>query len=95
MKLFGRLLAGAKDTLEGYQLVSIEIKDEKFLAKGEAKNQLSLILSNDAAVEGTVFELTEKELQTVDKYEPDEYQREKVALRSGQEAWIYLASEIS
>ena len=35
LDLFGRLLNGTKDILKGYKLFPIEIKDEKFLAKGE------------------------------------------------------------
>lgn len=96
LELFGRLLTGAKDILKGYKLSSIEIKDESFLAKGERKFQLTLILSKDNAdiIEGTVFEISEEELLSADKYEPDNYKRVKVALESGKKAWIYAADEI-
>lgn len=93
LQLFGRLLIGTKDTLKGYKLSSIEIKDESFLAKGEEKYQLTAILSKDDAdiIEGIVLEISEEELLLADKYEPDNYKRVKVALQSGREAWIYLA----
>ena len=91
LKLFGRLLTGAKDILKGFKLSPIEIKDESFLAKGEDKNQLTLIPSKDDAVEGTVFEISEEELLLADKYEPENYRRIKVALESGKVAWIYIA----
>lgn len=93
LKLFGRLLSGAKDILKSYKLSSLEITDESFLAKGEEKFQLTLIPSNDEAdiVEGMVFEISEEELLLADKYEPDNYKRAKVALLSGKEAWIYVA----
>ena len=91
LKLFGRLLDGAKDILKGYKLSPIEIKDESFFAKGEDKYQLTLTASKDAAVEGTVFEISEEELLLADKYEPENYRRIKVALESGKEAWIYIA----
>jgi gamma-glutamylcyclotransferase (GGCT)/AIG2-like uncharacterized protein YtfP len=94
MQLFGRLLTGAKDILEGYKIASIEIKDEAFLAKGEEKFQQTLIRSNDAAdtIEGTVLEISQEELIRADKYEPDNYKRVKVTLLSGKAAWIYLVT---
>jgi gamma-glutamylcyclotransferase (GGCT)/AIG2-like uncharacterized protein YtfP len=93
VELFGRLLHGMKDILEGYQLSSIEIKDEAFLSKGENKYQRTLIASNNKVdrIEGTVFEISEEELFLADKYEPDNYKRIKVVLRSGKEAWVYVA----
>ena len=97
LELFGRLLLGTKDILEGYKIASIEIKDKIFLAKGEDKYQKTLVPSKDEAniIEGTVFEISEAELFLADKYEPDNYQRVKVGLQSGKEAWIYVAVEIT
>jgi gamma-glutamylcyclotransferase (GGCT)/AIG2-like uncharacterized protein YtfP len=94
LKLFGRLLDGERDVLKGYKLSPIEIKDESFLAKGEDKYQLTLIPSKDDMVEGTVFAISEEELLSADRYEPENYKRIKVALRSGKEAWIYVADPI-
>lgn len=94
LELFGRLLHGTKDILEGYKVSSIEIKDEAFLAKGEEKYQQTLIPTKDNTdiIEGTVFEVSTKELHQADKYEPVNYTRILVALRSGKEAWIYTAN---
>lgn len=92
IKLFGRLLKGTKDILPNYKIAVIEIKDEAFLAKGEDKFQKTLVYSNDGDfVEGTVLELTQDELLQADKYEPDNYRRIKVKLKSGKESWIYVA----
>ena len=93
LDLFGRLLDGAKDILQGYKLSPIEIKDEKFLAKGEGKFQLTVIATNNTndSIEGSVLELSEEELLLADKYEPRNYKRIKVMLQSGKEAWIYAA----
>ena len=93
LKLFGRLLTGAKDALKGCTLAPIEIKDEVFLSKGEDKFQLTLIFTDDDAdlIEGTVFEIFENELLLADKYEPENYRRIKITLASGKEAWIYAA----
>ena len=97
LELFGRLLNGTKDILKGYKLSSIEITDESFLSKGEQKRQLTAIpAENDTdIIEGTVFEISEEELFLADGYEPDNYQRVKVVLQSGKEAWIYAAAEIT
>lgn len=95
LELFGRLLSGSKDILTGYKLSKIEIKDEAFLAKGEEKFQQTLISTendNDSdIIEGSVFEISEQELLLSDEYEPDNYKRIRVRLRSGREAWVYLA----
>ena len=94
MELFGRLLNGTKDILGGYKLSPVEIKDASFLAKGEDKYQLTLIPSKTDAVEGMVFEVSEEELLLADRYEPENYKRIKVALRSGKEALVYVADAI-
>ena|SRR5687767_13456790 len=93
LELFGRLLHGTKDVLEGYKVSIIEIKDESFLAKGEEKWQRTLVATNNNhdTIEGMVFEISGEELQQADTYEPDNYQRIKVVLRSGKAAWIYAA----
>jgi gamma-glutamylcyclotransferase (GGCT)/AIG2-like uncharacterized protein YtfP len=93
LKLFGRLLTGTKDILESYKAISIEIKDELFLSKGEEKYQRIATPSKDKKdkIEGTVFEVSEKELLHSDTYEPGDYKRVKVILVSGKEAWIYAA----
>ena len=94
IELFGRILQGSGDTLIGYKVSTIEIKDESFLLKGEQKYQLTAVISkNNDNIKGTVFEITEEELRLADKYEPVNYNRVKVVLESGKGAWIYLAAE--
>ena len=91
--VFGRILQGHPDVLNGYKTATVEIKDERFLSKGEQATQQTAIASNNKAdcIRGTVFELTEEELLTADGYEPKGYERINVQLASGKEAWIYLA----
>ena len=92
IELFGRLLYGARDILQGYKTSSIEIKDEAFLLKGEQKFQQTATLSDDGNfIKGTVFEISEEELYHADEYEPGNYKRIQVKLQSGKEAWIYVA----
>ena len=93
LKLFGRLLQGAKDTLKGFRLSSIEITDESFLSKGEQKDQQIAIISGNKKdkIEGTVFEVSAGELELADQYEPADYKRVYIELESGKKAWIYAA----
>lgn len=94
LNLFGRKLKGWRDSLPGYTVLVVEIKDESFLQKGEEKWQRTLVASGNKndGVEGTVLELTEDELTAADAYEPAEYKRTEVKLQSGRKAWIYLAA---
>ncbi len=94
--LFGRSLTGSRDVLIGYEISATEITDEAFLLRGEQKEQLTLVPSGDkeGKIEGTVFIVSEDELVLADKYEPGSYERIKVGLESGKQAWVYLAAEI-
>ena len=90
--LFGRILKGTLDTLQGYKISTVEITDETFLSKGEEKFQKTLVATGNSSdsIEGTVFEITREELLHADSYEPANYKRKKVTLRSGKAAWVYL-----
>ncbi|MES1219679.1 MAG: gamma-glutamylcyclotransferase family protein [Bacteroidota bacterium] len=94
LDLFGRILQGSIDTLKGYKIAPIEIRDKIFLAKGAGKNHLIAIETKDSddKITGTVLELTEEELLSADKYEPEEYIRVAVILESGKRAWIYTST---
>ena len=95
MELFGRIWQGSGESLRGYRVSTIEIKDESFLSRSEQKYHLIAIFSKDNSdiIKGTVFEITEEELFLADKYEPDGYKRVRAVLESGKEAWIYVAVE--
>lgn len=92
LSLFGRRLDGKPDALVGYCLVTIQIQDQSFLAHSDSV-QRNLLHTGNASdvVEGSAFMLTEEELERADKYEPAEYRRLKVQLRSGLDAWLYLS----
>src|SRR5262245_89997 len=89
---FGRRLEGKPDILVGYSLTMIEIEDQDFVALSGTANHRNLQFTGIASdlVEGTIFPVTRKELEQADAYEPVEYQRVAVQLRSGITAWIYL-----
>jgi gamma-glutamylcyclotransferase (GGCT)/AIG2-like uncharacterized protein YtfP len=80
---FGRRLQGRPDTLVRYRLTTVRI------ASTDHRN---LQFTGDASdyVEGTAFEVTRKELEQADAYEPDGYERVRVKLKSGLDAWVYL-----
>jgi gamma-glutamylcyclotransferase (GGCT)/AIG2-like uncharacterized protein YtfP len=94
LSTFGRKLEGKADALIGYRLVMIKIRDEDFVAKSGTADHRNLQFTGNASdlVEGIVFEVTMKELEQSDAYEPDGYQRVLVQLKSGSSAWIYLSS---
>ena len=92
LRLFGRILKGKLDILSAYKISTIEITDKMFLAKGEEKFQKTLVQTGNKnnKVKGMVFEISNEELLQCDKYEPNNYKRIKVVLKSGKEAWIYI-----
>ena len=88
---FGRRLEGQPDVLLGYHLVMITIKDEDFVTKSGTAEHRNLEFTGDGSdfVEGTVFSVTQEELEKSDAYEPEGYERVLVQLKSGTNAWIY------
>ncbi len=89
---FGRKLEGKFDALVGYRLMVIQIQDKEFVAQRGGSQQRNLQFTGQPSdiVEGTVFTVTRKELEQADLYEPAEYKRVRVELRSGRNAWVYL-----
>ena len=94
LSTFGRRLEGKPDALVGYRLVMIKIQDEDFVAKSGTADHRNLQFTGNASdvVEGRMFEVTMEELEQSDAYEPEGYERVQVQCRSGENAWIYLAS---
>ena len=90
LRLFGRPLRGWEDTLEGFKTSDIEIDDERFLAGGGGRRQLTAVASSGDAISGMVFEIPSSELALTDRYEPNNYERIAVTLNSGKQAWLYL-----
>jgi gamma-glutamylcyclotransferase (GGCT)/AIG2-like uncharacterized protein YtfP len=92
LSLFGRRLDGQPDALVGYCLVTIQVQDQSFVAHSGAMQRNLLHTGNVSdVVEGSVLMLTKVELERADAYEPAEYRRVKVQLRSGSDAWVYLS----
>jgi len=89
---FGRLLDGDPDAVLGYRLETLAITDPAVIATSGSDRHPILRASEDptAAVEGTVFLISEQELLAADAYEVDGYTRTSVPLRGGPEAWAYV-----
>lgn len=81
-RIIGRVVAGTPDILAGYRMGSIRVGDEIY----------PIITPDDEQrVNGWVLELTQDELFNTDDYEGAEYQRVRVTLESGIDAWVYTA----
>ena len=95
VSIFGRPLKGSKDFLQGYATIMIEIKDERFLLRGEHTYQKTAMASTNPndRIEGTALEVSKAELLLADTYEPENYTRIGVELVSGKRAWIYVAED--
>jgi len=94
LSTFGRRLNGTEDALVGYRLKIIRIDDQDFVAASGTADHRTLEFTGDPAhfVEGTLFKVSESELQQSDAYEPTGYKRTLVRLKSGLSAWVYLKS---
>ena len=92
LSTFGRELDGRPDAIVGYDLDYITITDPHVIATSGSDRHPILKPTNraDAAVEGTVFAISEAELAAADEYEVDNYRPIAVPLRSGDQAWVYV-----
>ncbi len=88
---FGRILSGTADTLSGYRVLPLRIRDEKVIRLSGKDIHPVLVATGNFTdkVTGTVFELTDQELAEADEYEVDDYQRVQATMQSGQRVWIY------
>lgn len=88
---FGRRLEGQPDVLWGYQLIMTEVRDQTFAAaNGALQRTVKFTGAASDFVEGMVFILNRKELEQADSYEPIDFERVRVELKSGLHAWVYL-----
>ena len=90
---FNRKLKGQLDSVMGWRLSTVEIKDPEVLAEsGLAVHRILVPGAPADEVHGVVFEITPAELRAADSYETDDYKRVKLQLRSGSEAWVYVSA---
>lgn len=81
-RVFGRITSGQPDKLAGYKKDHIRLGGNIYpIIRPKAGGM----------VEGAVLSVTLAELALIDQYEGDAYQRRKVSLVSGRQAWVYRA----
>jgi hypothetical protein len=92
MATFGRQLAGTRDALRGFELVSLKIEDARVVAiSGKALHTMATFTGRASdVVSGTVFAVTPDEMRNADKYEVAAVKRVAVVLESGVDAWAYV-----
>ena len=88
----GRLLAGQRDELRGFEPSLVSIDDPELAASlGRTHHANVTKTSAESSVPGTAFEVTDAELARFDDYEaPFFYKRVQAMLASGREAWVYV-----
>ena len=91
---FGRLLEGRRDALPGWATTMVEIRDPDVVAKsGKTHHPIVRPSGNPQdVVEGHVFRIIAVELAAADDYEVGDYKRIAVKLKSGLEAFVYVAA---
>lgn len=93
---FGRLLPGAPDELVGFIIAEVKIDSKSVVASsGKEFHPIAKYTGSlKNRIPGTVFEITESELQQSDQYEVDNYQRIQTTLASGKNAWVYVEAPL-
>jgi hypothetical protein len=91
---FGRRLTGEPDQLVGFERTLIRIEDPDFVAASGMEEHAIIRYTGrfESRVDGTVYEVTESDLEAADRYEPAGFERVPAVLASGKRAWVYAAS---
>jgi gamma-glutamylcyclotransferase (GGCT)/AIG2-like uncharacterized protein YtfP len=90
---FGRTLPGRPDDLPRYEPSVVKIEDARVAAALCRTHHANVAFNgkDDSRVPGTVYEITDLELASADRFEaPVSYRRVAATLASGVEAWVYL-----
>ncbi|MCX2863008.1 gamma-glutamylcyclotransferase [Paucibacter sp. PLA-PC-4] len=92
LSTFGRLLGGRADDLVEFEMAMLRIEDPDVIATSGKTHHPIVKFNGDAAsrVPGTVFEISEAELASADRYEVAAYKRVLAKLSSGRQAWVYV-----
>lgn len=79
-RVIGRLVESKPDVLPGYRKGTLKLsKNSYYIA----------VRDPDHSIEGGVLMVTGDELKRIDRYEGKHYERARVVLESGIEAWVY------
>jgi gamma-glutamylcyclotransferase (GGCT)/AIG2-like uncharacterized protein YtfP len=97
MSTFGRLVEGKADALVGYAQSMVEIGDANVVATSGKAHHPIVAFTGDLVdrVPGSVFEISDAELESADAYEVDAYRRVLASLASGLSAWVYVDARLA
>ena len=90
---FGRRLSGQQDALPKFEPSLVKIEDPRVVASlGRTHHDNVTFNGNsNSRVTGTVFEITDDELASADRFEAAFfYKRVALTLESGQRVWVYV-----
>ena len=93
---FGRRLDGQRDALPRSEPSLVKIEDAAIAASLRKTHHANVTFNGNenSRVAGTVFEISDDELERADGYEaPFSYQRILATLASGKQAWVYVHRE--
>lgn len=93
LSTFGRTLSGQKDALPKFEPSLVKIEDPRVVERlGRTHHDNVTFNGNSKSrVHGTVFEVTDEELASADRFEAAFfYRRASVTLESGRQAWVYV-----
>jgi gamma-glutamylcyclotransferase (GGCT)/AIG2-like uncharacterized protein YtfP len=93
LSTFGRTLDGQRDELPGYAPGVVRIEDAHVAARLGRTHHANVTFNgrDHSRVHGTVFEITDAELASVDGFEAGfRYSRVAAVLASGRDAWVYV-----
>jgi hypothetical protein len=88
--VFGRQLAGEDDQLYGYTLTMLEPTDARPRRQPGRHPIMMMTGQPEDRVDGTLYHVSQKELQQADTIEATDYKRDRVKLASGKIAWAYI-----
>jgi gamma-glutamylcyclotransferase (GGCT)/AIG2-like uncharacterized protein YtfP len=84
LRIIGREVPMTADVLGGYRAEPRTFSDGTYPI---------LLREEGGRIEGKIMHITPPELARIDQYETDAYDRIRVTLESGLEAWVYVAPE--
>jgi gamma-glutamylcyclotransferase (GGCT)/AIG2-like uncharacterized protein YtfP len=97
LAIFDRKLRGDLDELVGYEQALLLIEDPDVIATSGKTHHSIVRPSRDPSsrIKGTVYELSQAELQHADHYEVAAYKRVAANLASGRAAWVYVDGRLN
>lgn len=92
---YGRKLKGKEDSLLGYKLENLEIKDASVIENSKINiHPIAIKTANkNDKIKGVVFEITGEELRQTDKYEVSDYKRVLETTELGSKVSVYISKK--